>query len=73
MQALVVDRAARKKVPDVIRVARERGLLVTRAGEDAVRLLPPLTCSETEVDEALEILGVALGAIEGSKERGVQG
>jgi predicted acetylornithine/succinylornithine family transaminase len=72
MQALVVERASRKKVPEIIRAARERGLLVTRAGEDVVRLLPPLTCSEAEVDEALEILSAALGAIEGSKERGVQ-
>jgi acetylornithine/N-succinyldiaminopimelate aminotransferase len=36
--------------------AREHGLLVTRAGDCAVRLLPPLSCSDEEIDFALDVL-----------------
>ena len=67
MQALVASPAARRRVPEIIRAARERGLLVTRAGDDAVRLLPPLTCTENEVDEALALLGSALDAVASGK------
>ena len=56
MQALVVARPRKHPPGEIVRSARERGLLVTRAGEDAVRLLPPLNCGEDEVDQALEIL-----------------
>jgi len=60
MQALVVAPRWKSAIPKIIQGARERGLLVTRAGDDAVRLLPPLTCSAQEVDEALAILGETL-------------
>ena len=43
-------------VKDVIGKARERGLLVLPAGEDVLRLMPPLTVQPTEADEALTIL-----------------
>ena len=56
MQALVMTRPRRETPLDFVRRARERGLLLTRAGDDAVRLLPPLNCSGEEVDEALGIL-----------------
>jgi predicted acetylornithine/succinylornithine family transaminase len=68
MQALVAAPGARRRVPEIIREARERGLLVTRAGDDAVRLLPPLTCTEIEVDEALSLLGAALDAVARGKK-----
>jgi predicted acetylornithine/succinylornithine family transaminase len=57
MQALVVARPRRHPPADLAKAARERGLLVTRAGADAVRFLPPLNVSEAEIDEALAILG----------------
>jgi acetylornithine aminotransferase len=41
---------------DVVEAARERGLLVLTAGERVVRLAPPLTASEDEIDEALAVL-----------------
>jgi acetylornithine aminotransferase len=41
----------------VVDAARAEGLLVLSAGEDVVRLAPPLTVSAIEVDAALEILG----------------
>lgn len=56
MQALVVSEPRRHPPSDFVRVAREHGLLVTRAGTDAVRLLPPLTVSEEEIDEAVAVL-----------------
>jgi acetylornithine/N-succinyldiaminopimelate aminotransferase len=48
----VVDRPA----SDVVRACRERGLLVLTAGEDVVRLAPPLTIGQAEVEEALATL-----------------
>jgi acetylornithine/N-succinyldiaminopimelate aminotransferase len=54
----VVDRPA----SDVVTACRERGLLVLTAGEDVVRLAPPLTIGRTEVDEALTTLAAAFAA-----------
>lgn len=58
MQALVVARPkARGRTPgDIVTAARRHGLLVTRAGDTAVRLLPPLIVGAAEVDDALERL-----------------
>jgi acetylglutamate kinase len=56
MQALVIADPRRHPPADFILRAREHGLLVTRAGTDAVRLLPPLNVSEGEIDQALAIL-----------------
>jgi hypothetical protein len=36
---------------------------VTRAGDDAVRLLPPLNCSATEVEAALALLATAVDEV----------
>ena len=52
----VVDVAA----ADVVDACRERGLLVLTAGDDVVRLAPPLTIGGEEVDEALSVLGEVL-------------
>jgi acetylornithine/N-succinyldiaminopimelate aminotransferase len=49
----VVDRPA----ADVVAAAREHGLVVLTAGDDVLRLAPPLTIERPEVDEALAILG----------------
>jgi acetylornithine/succinyldiaminopimelate/putrescine aminotransferase len=40
----------------VIDGAREAGLLVNRTAEKVVRILPPLTVTKTEVDQAAAIL-----------------
>lgn len=45
---------------DVLHAAFERGLLVLTAGEDVVRLLPPLTISYEEIDRGIEILAEVL-------------
>jgi acetylornithine/succinyldiaminopimelate/putrescine aminotransferase len=64
MQALVLKPAHRARGLDVVKEARARGLLVTRAGRDAVRLLPPLNCTNDEVDFALGVLAEALAALQ---------
>lgn len=40
----------------IVQLARERGVLVLTAGNDAVRLVPPLTVDRTEVDLAMDVL-----------------
>jgi len=45
--------------------AFERGLLVETAGpeDEVVKLLPPLTATETEIDEGLALLTEAVQAV----------
>lgn len=45
---------------DILHVAFDRGLLVLTAGEDVVRLLPPLTITYEEIDRGIEILSEIL-------------
>lgn len=45
-----------RPVADLVAAARERGLLILSAGETVLRLLPPLTIEEDEVDLATKIL-----------------
>jgi acetylornithine/N-succinyldiaminopimelate aminotransferase len=52
----VVDRPASA----VVTACRERGVLVLTAGDDVVRLAPPLTIGVEEVEEALAALAAAL-------------
>jgi acetylornithine/N-succinyldiaminopimelate aminotransferase len=54
----VVDRPA----SEIVEVCRARGLLVLTAGQDVVRLAPPLTIGSEDVDEALAILESTLRA-----------
>ena len=53
--AVVAGRAG-----EIVDTCRERGLLVLTAGDDVVRLAPPLTIGAGEVAEALSILAGAL-------------
>lgn len=46
--------------PVVVEKARLKGLLINGLSERTIRLLPPLTVSEAEVEEAMRILEVAL-------------
>lgn len=48
--------------PEVVRAARERGLLVNAIGDGVVRLAPPLTLTAEEADLAAERLGAAIAA-----------
>jgi acetylornithine/N-succinyldiaminopimelate aminotransferase len=53
---VVVDRPA----ADVVTACRSRGLIVLTAGDDVLRLAPPLIVGAREVAGALELLGAAL-------------
>jgi len=48
----------------VIRRAFERGLLVLGCGESTIRLMPPLTVEEGQVDFALDVLGRCIAETE---------
>jgi predicted acetylornithine/succinylornithine family transaminase len=56
MRAVAVAPAWKKRLGEIVAAARERGLLVTRAGDDAVRLLPPLNCTSAEIETAVGVL-----------------
>ena len=43
--------------------AQQNGLLVATAGDDVVRMVPPLILDREQVDEAVQKLGVALKAL----------
>jgi acetylornithine/N-succinyldiaminopimelate aminotransferase len=47
----------------VVPAGLERGVVVNRTAETVVRLLPPLVITQPEVDEALDRLDAALGAV----------
>jgi acetylornithine/N-succinyldiaminopimelate aminotransferase len=61
MRGLDIDRAA----ADVVEAARPLGLLVNATAGSVVRLLPPLTVTEAEIDEAMTILDKAFAAVAG--------
>ena len=69
MQALVVAEPRRHSPADLVQASRAHGLLVTRAGTDAVRLLPPLNVSEDEVDHAIAILRLVADGITRRRRR----
>ncbi|MFA6365825.1 MAG: aminotransferase class III-fold pyridoxal phosphate-dependent enzyme, partial [Candidatus Hydrogenedentales bacterium] len=45
---------------DVVAACRANKLLVLTAGDDTVRLLPPLVISDAEIERGLEILKATL-------------
>jgi len=49
----------------LVAAARDQGLLLVRGGERAVRVLPPLTVTDAELDEALARLDRALATCAG--------
>jgi acetylornithine/succinyldiaminopimelate/putrescine aminotransferase len=53
--------------PRLVALAREQGLLLVRGGDRAVRMLPPLVVSPSELTEGLERLDAALTALEAEK------
>jgi acetylornithine/N-succinyldiaminopimelate aminotransferase len=55
-------------VGDFVAAARAQGLLTVAAGENVVRILPPLNVSETEMREAVAMLDKAATALENQKE-----
>jgi acetylornithine/succinyldiaminopimelate/putrescine aminotransferase len=45
---------------DVVKGLRQRDVLATKAGDDVLRLLPPLVVKPGEIKTALEALGAVL-------------
>jgi acetylornithine/N-succinyldiaminopimelate aminotransferase len=52
-----------RPVADLVVAMREAGLLGAAAGENVIRLLPPLNVTESELDEAIERLDRALAKL----------
>ncbi|WP_153771012.1 aspartate aminotransferase family protein [Labrenzia sp. CE80] len=51
-------------VADLVAMARDHGLLAVPAGENVVRIMPPLTISEEEISEAVARLEAAAQSLE---------
>ena len=51
------------RTQELIASAQKEGLLVLAAGPDVLRLLPPLTVSEAELDQAVDLLTRAFTAV----------
>lgn len=47
----------------IVTAARERGLLVITCGTNTLRFVPPLTITESEIDEGMNILEQAMGSV----------
>ena len=62
MRGIGVDIEALDRA-EVMAAARERGLLITTAGKDALRLVPPLIITKSEVAEAEELLIDAIESV----------
>jgi 4-aminobutyrate aminotransferase len=63
---MVRDQSTRERAPEmrdrVIHLAFERGLLVLGAGENSIRLCPPLVITRDQCDFALDTLAECLTA-----------
>lgn len=51
----------RKDPAPWIQLFRENGLLTVRGGADAIRLMPPLTVTATELENAVDVIDFVLG------------
>ena len=64
LRAVVVADGAPYAPPALVQAARDEGLLLVRGGERAVRLIPPLTVTAKEIDEAVARLDRAVTRLE---------
>jgi acetylornithine/N-succinyldiaminopimelate aminotransferase len=67
-QGLMLGLKMRVPNTEFVAAARKQGLLVVGAGENVVRLLPPLIVSEDQVREAIALLSQAAGEFETEKK-----
>jgi acetylornithine/N-succinyldiaminopimelate aminotransferase len=58
---------------DLVRASQAEGLLTIGAGDNVVRLLPPLIVGEAEIGEAMARLDRACSALEAEMRAGVTG
>jgi 4-aminobutyrate aminotransferase len=68
---LVHDQDTREKAPDLrnqaIQMAFQKGLLLLGAGENTIRIAPPLTIDEEQAEFAVNMLDACLTAIENKR------
>jgi len=67
-QGLMLGLKLKPPAGDFVNAARAAGLLTVGAGENVVRILPPLNVSEAELREAVVMLEAAAMALEKQKE-----
>ncbi len=60
---LMIGLELSEPVADVIRRCRDNGLLVLSAGENVLRMLPPLLLEDADIDQGLDVLGRAMGCV----------
>lgn len=60
---------------EIVTAARERGLLVITCGTNTLRFVPPLTITEAEIDEGMQILNQAMKSVwvKGEQVEGTDG
>ena len=51
---------------DLVKTMMDEGLLAIAAGDNVVRLLPPLNITDKDIDDAIERIGLACHQLEGS-------
>jgi acetylornithine/N-succinyldiaminopimelate aminotransferase len=66
-QGLMIGLKMKTPSADFIAAARANGLVVLPAGDNVVRLLPPLTLSEEEAREGMELLNKTASQLEAQK------
>ncbi len=64
-EGLMLGLRCRKPNAEVVAAARDAGLLLVPAGENVVRVLPPLIVSDAEIDEGAKRLDAACAALDG--------
>ncbi len=65
---LMLGLKAEPPLGEVLPVLRTHGLVAAPAGENIVRLLPPLICTEADADQALALLDRAAAELSASRE-----
>jgi acetylornithine/N-succinyldiaminopimelate aminotransferase len=67
-QGLMIGLKMKTPAPDFIAAARANGLVVLPAGDNVVRLLPPLNLTEDEARQGIELLNKTASSLEASLE-----
>jgi acetylornithine/N-succinyldiaminopimelate aminotransferase len=67
-QGLMLGLKMRVPNTDFVAAARKHGLLIVGAGENVVRLLPPLVVTEDQVRDAVKLLSDAAADFESEKK-----
>ncbi len=64
LRAIELAPGAPYDAPALVAAARDRGLLLVRGGERAIRVIPPLVVNEVDVEDAIGKLDAAIAALE---------